>query len=110
MLGSILCAVVILFMSPRGLWQYVVGAMVVASLAWIAISSLWPGKPERKCPECGREALARKDARSHRGIRCSACGFEDESASSFMMAEEEGTLEETVLRERGRGGEVQGRV
>ena len=39
---------------------------------------------------------------STRGIRCTACGFRDPDASSFLMAEEEGPLEPTVLRERGR--------
>ena len=110
MLGSVLVAIVVLFTTPSGLWQYIVGLMILGSLTWVAISSLWPGKPERKCPECGQEGLTRSDPETHRGIRCTRCGFEDESASSFMMAEEEGTLEEAVLRERGRAEELRGRL
>lgn len=102
LLGSVALGVVLLLKRPDGLWSYVVGGMVALTLGWIVVSSLWPGKPDRTCPECGSEGLQRLDEQSHRGLRCRDCGYQDETASSFMIAEEEGTLEETVLRERGR--------
>ncbi len=106
LLGSILFSAVLVLRRPDGLWAYVVGAMFVLVLGWIVVSSLWPGRAERKCPACEREGLVRLSAKSHKGLRCKLCGFEDADSSCFFLAEEEGTLEETVMLERGRTHEV----
>ncbi len=101
-LGSVLFGIVLLTRRPDGLWAYVVGAIFVVVFGWFLVSTLWPGRAERKCPACEQEGLTRLSEESHRGLRCTLCGFEDENASSFFIAEEEGTLEETVMLERGR--------
>ena len=101
-LGSVLLGIVLLTRRPDGLWAYVVGAIFVVVFGWFLVSTLWPSRAERNCPACEREGLTRLSEESHRGLRCTLCGFEDENASSFFIAEEEGTLEETVMLERGR--------
>lgn len=101
-LGAVLLGVTLLLRRPDALWAYVVGGIFAVVFGWFLVSTLWPSRPERQCPACGGEGLARLNTESHRGLRCELCGFEDEASSSFMLAEEEGTLEETVMRERGR--------
>ena len=72
-------------------------------LVWVLVSVFFPARADRSCPRCGEESLERLDRTRTTGIRCRACGFRDEQASAWLMAEEEGPLEEIVLRERGRG-------
>lgn len=85
---------------PVSLFGYVAGGLAAISIGWIFVSAVWPGSPDRRCPECGAEALERLDRTTTTGLRCASCGFVDDSASSFLIAEAEGPLEETVLRER----------
>lgn len=105
-LGAVLLGAYILLKKPDGLWPFVVGAIFVVVFAWFFISTLWPRFAERTCPTCGEDGLTPLDENSHRGLRCNLCGFEDESLSSFFIAEEDGVLEETVMRERGRAPKV----
>lgn len=90
----------------RGLPSWFAGAVLVAlgagAAAWIVASALWPARADRRCPGCGAHELARADARSARGLRCTACGWSDLAASAWMHAEEEGALEPIVLAERAR--------
>jgi hypothetical protein len=87
---------------PLGLWGWALAICFAVPVGWLLVSILWPGKPDRTCPECGAEALERSDPRTTTGLVCSACGWDDETASGWLMAEEEGPLEEIVLQQRGR--------
>src|ERR1700752_1634982 len=69
---------------------------------WVLVSTLWPAKADRVCPVCKKDRLERIDRGTTVGVRCGACGWRDESASSWLLAEEEGPLEEVVLRQRRR--------
>ena len=46
--------------------------------------------------------LERLDPKTTHGVRCRSCGFEDEAQSSWLLAEEEGPLEDIVLESRRR--------
>lgn len=83
-------------------WLFPIVATAGAGLAflWVFVSSLSPSLADRTCPECGAESLVRLDPDTTQGVRCTACGHRDGSASSFFLAEEEGPLEEIVLAER----------
>lgn len=87
---------------PEWLTGAVIGLLLGAGVLWVAISALWPNRPDRHCPRCGEEALVRLDPETTMGLRCTACGFEDAGASSWFLAEEEGPLEHMVLRQRGK--------
>ena len=101
-LGSVLFAAYVLLQKPDGLWPWVVGTMFAIVFSWFFVSALWPRSSERTCPSCDKNGLTRLNEDSHKGLRCTLCGFKDENLSSFFIAEEEGALEETVMRERGR--------
>ena len=100
MLGAIALAVWLIVRGPDGLFGIALGGVIGLGLLWILISSLLPGKADRRCERCGAEALERMSPDSTSGIRCASCGFEDETASAWLLAEEEGPLEATVLRQR----------
>lgn len=87
---------------PVGLFGWVLGIGFTAVLLWIVVSTLWPGRADRTCPECGGQGLRRLDPTTTRGLECSECGWSDPDESSWMIAEEEGPLEEVVMRQRGR--------
>lgn len=105
-LGAVLFSAYLLLKKPDELWPYVVGAIFVLTFGWFLVSTLWPRFAERTCPTCGKDGLVPLTENSHRGLRCTLCGFEDESLSSFFIAEEDGVLEETVMRERGRAPQI----
>ena len=94
------------FLGPVGLFMWVVGGGIVLMVVWVIVCALSPAQADRRCPACGHDSLVRLDPESHRGLRCGQCGWEDESASSFFLAEEEGALEPVVLKERGHHGET----
>jgi hypothetical protein len=85
---------------PDGVFGVCFGAVLALGVVWILVSTLFPGRAERNCPACGQRGLERIDPASTCGVRCRLCGWRDESASSFLFAEEEGTFEDIVLRER----------
>lgn len=97
-------AVWIVRREPEGLLGWATGGALGALFLWILASALWPARAERTCPRCGAAGLARLDPRAAHGVGCERCGFRDESASAWLLAEEEGPLEELVLRARGRHG------
>jgi hypothetical protein len=103
LLGAVLLAAWIVFARPFSLFGLVLGAVAAVPIGWVLVSALWPARAERRCPGCGADALARLDARATHGLVCRACGWRDESASAWLLAEEEGPLEEIVLAQRGRG-------
>lgn len=93
---------------PQFLFWFLLGGLVLVPVGWTLVSALWPGKAERNCPACRKDALVRLDSSTTVGIRCTACGWRDESASAWLLAEEEGPLEELVLAQRGRRRERRG--
>lgn len=96
-------AIVLLRRGPSGILGAVLIGLLALAMGWIFLSIFWPARAERTCPRCAHDALVRLDARTTIGIRCRACGFEDASASSWLLAEEDGALESIVLEQRGRG-------
>ncbi len=103
LLGSVVLTASFLLASPPLMFGALTGAILLGGLLWILASSLWASKADRDCPECGRQKLVRLDPATTMGLSCSACGWKDESASSWYLAEEEGPLEQTVMKSRGRG-------
>jgi len=77
-------------------------ALVVVPIGWVLVSALWPAEARRTCPGCGQESLERLDPGSTHGLVCRSCDWRDESASAWLLAEEEGPLEDLVLAQRGR--------
>jgi len=102
LLGSTLGAVWIVLRGPVALFGVLVAAVMVLGFGWVLISSMMPAAPaDRRCPQCGMEdGLRPAHEDTTRGIRCRSCGFTDETASAWMIAEEDGPLQEVVLRER----------
>lgn len=99
-LGTVLLGAVIILSRPSGLTMVVLGIFVGIALVWVLVSALWPAKADRNCPSCESEGLVRLDPETTTGLKCSDCGWTDPDASSWFLAEEEGPLEELVLRER----------
>lgn len=86
---------------PPLLFALLAGAFLLVPVLWVLVSALWPGKADRRCPACGKDALRRLDPQATTGLLCTACGLRDESASAWLLAEEEGPpLEELVLAQR----------
>jgi ribosomal protein L37AE/L43A len=79
----------------------VIGLVVLPAL-WVLASALSPAKADRRCPACGRETLVRRSRDSTQGLACGGCGWVDAEASAWLLAEEEGPLEEIVLAQRNR--------
>lgn len=103
LLSVTLAAVLFILRGPDELFGWAFGGVLALGLAWILISSLFPGKADRRCPRCGVEALERLDPKTTRGLRCSACGLVDAHSSSFLLAEDEGAvIEDIALRDRSR--------
>lgn len=99
-LAAIVAAFALVQHGPERLFAYALGALFALGFLWIAISVFWPARAERGCPACKRESVRRLDPRTTMGLVCGACGWRDENASSWFLAEEEGPLEELVLRQR----------
>ena len=104
MLSAAAAGLLFVWRGPDEVFGLVFGLVVALGIVWILISALLPGQAERTCPVCGGAGLERLDRETTRGLRCRLCRWQDESASSFLLAEEEGPLEDIVLRERRRGG------
>ena len=98
---GVLLGLAIVRSAPFELFGFAFGGLVLAGLGWILVSALHPARADRTCPSCAAEALERSDPDATRGVRCATCGFEDDAASSFLLAEDEGgSLEPLVLRGR----------
>lgn len=101
LLAGVTAGAAVVLRGPEATFGWVLTGLTGAAVLWIVISVLWPARAERTCPSCGGQTLERLDRETTRGQRCRACGWRDETASSFLFAEEEGPLEDIVLRERG---------
>jgi hypothetical protein len=88
---------------PDQIFGMVFGLVLGLGFLWIVVSALFPGQADRTCPGCGANSLERIDPDATHGLSCRLCSWRDETASAFLHAEEEGPLEDIVLRQRGRG-------
>jgi len=91
---------------PGDLFGYVMGGLIALALGWMLVSSFLSTRQDKHCPECGAESVGRLDPSTTLGLVCTACGWQDPEASSFYLAEEEGSLETLILEKRearGRG-------
>jgi hypothetical protein len=102
LLAASASGVTLVLRGPDRLFGWAVGATVVLVLGWVLACALFPARADRRCPDCGAEALERLDRSTTRGLACRACGRSDAHASSFLLAEAEGPLEPIVLAERSR--------
>jgi len=103
LLGAGLAGVGIALAGPTSLLGWVLVAAGALPILWVLGSALWPASAERTCPACRRNRVQRLDPRTTHGLVCPDCGWRDETASSWLLAEEEGPLEDIVLAQRGRG-------
>jgi hypothetical protein len=100
-LGAALAGVWIVKSGPVGLFGGLIAVAIVLGFGWILASALLPAAPvDRTCPSCGKDALAPAFDDTTRGVACRSCEYVDETASAWMIAEEDGPLESVVLRER----------
>jgi len=105
LLAAVAAGTAFVLRGPDGVFGIAFGALLALGLGWILISALFPARAERTCPQCGRDELARLDPDSSQGLVCRACAWADESASAFLLLEDDGQpFEDIVLRGRGRGG------
>lgn len=102
MLAAVAAGVLFVLRGPDQIFGVVFGLVLGLGVLWILISTLFPAKADRTCPQCGTKSLERIDSDSTTGVHCAKCKWRDESASSFLFAEEEGPFEDIVLRERRR--------
>jgi len=103
MLAAVAAGLLFVLRGPDEVFGVAFAAVLALGIGWIVVSALLPGKAERTCPACGGAGLERLDPQTTQGLRCGLCGWQDESASSFLLAEEEGPLEDIVLRQRHQG-------
>ncbi|MBM3978251.1 MAG: hypothetical protein FJ299_14850 [Planctomycetes bacterium] len=87
---------------PDWLFGWVFGGLFALIVGWVWVSVFWPARAERRCPRCREHALQRLDPHTAVGVVCAACGWRDETASGWLLAEEEAELEPIVLEERRR--------
>ena len=103
LLGAVLLGVLLVRAGSPAWFGAIVALLVTVPATWVLISALSPARADRRCPACARETLERRSPDSTQGLACRACGWADEEASAWLLAEEEGPLEPLVLAER-RGG------
>jgi hypothetical protein len=99
-LASTATGITFVLRGPDRFFGLALGTLLSLALLWVLISALFPAKPDRTCPSCGRGRLRRMDVNTTRGVVCRDCDHADPDQSSFLMAEEEGALEKIVLAER----------
>lgn len=100
-LAALGAGVLLVLRGPDRVFGLVFALVLALGLGWIVISSLFPARADRTCPSCGKPTLSRLDPRTTHGLRCRSCPWRDETASSFLLAEDDGApFEDIVLRER----------
>lgn len=89
---------------PEWLTAAVLSTVLVLASIWLVFTIFWPARADRTCPRCAEERLVRADPKTTVGVRCEACGHVDLHLSSWFLAEDDGdSLEQIVIRQRGRG-------
>jgi len=101
-LGAVLTGVALVRAGSQAWFVVVLVGLVVLPATWVLASALSPAKSDRRCPACGQQALARRSPDSTQGLECMACGWVDEEASGWLLAEEEGGLDQIVRARLGR--------
>ncbi|MDP6519544.1 MAG: hypothetical protein QF724_09600 [Planctomycetota bacterium] len=91
----------LVFGGDSRLFGWALGALFGVLLVWLTISIFYPTAGQPPCPACSEDRTEPLDPQTTRGIKCGACGFVDEEASSFYHAEESGSLITIVRREAG---------
>lgn len=101
-LGATLAGIWVVKRGPVELFGGLVVISIVIGFGWILASVLLPSAPvDRSCPNCGHaDGLRPAFEDTTRGVACRACDYMDETASAWLIAEEDGPLEPVVLRER----------
>ena len=100
LIGAIGLAVAVINLGADAILGWVGYALGGAVVVWVLAASMWPAEADRTCPQCKEEALERLDPNTTMGLRCTACGHVDAAKSGWFLAEDEGPLEELVLRQR----------
>jgi hypothetical protein len=101
LLGAVFTAFALLRQGPEALLGPVLVAVGAVPLLWLLVSIVFPARTDRRCPECGAEALEPLREDDLQGLRCGACAYSDEHASAWKFAEEDDRpLEPLVLRQR----------
>lgn len=91
----------LLLQAPGALFGWVFAGVGLAAVAWIGVSVFWPARAERNCPICSERGLERLDPERTLGLHCTACGWADEEASSWLFAEDEDvSVQELVVSQR----------
>lgn len=105
LLASAAAGTAFVLRGPDQVFGVAFGLVVALGLGWVLISALFPARADRTCPQCGGEGLQRLDPDSSQGVVCRLCAWADESASAFLLLEDEGRpFEDIVLRGREHGG------
>ena len=100
-LAAVAAGMRVVFRGPDEIFTACFAVLLGLGLVWILVSALFPARADRTCPSCSGRGLERLDPESTHGLVCRLCGWNDGEASAFLLAEEEGPLEDIVLRERG---------
>lgn len=105
LLAAVSAGVLFVFRGPDHVFGIAFGLVLGLGFLWILVSTMFPSKPDRTCPQCGQDTLVRLDPKTTRGLTCGACAWTDASASSFYLAEDDGVLQDLVLRREDRDPE-----
>ncbi|MFT7486553.1 MAG: DNA-directed RNA polymerase subunit RPC12/RpoP [Candidatus Paceibacteria bacterium] len=107
LLAAVIGGLILLRKEPAGVFAVILGIVCGAPVVWGLISMLFPAYPDRRCPECKELGLESMSDQELHGVRCSECGFTDETLSTWKFAEERGqTLEPLVIAKRGKSSPV----
>lgn len=107
MLTSVGLVMVLIIRPGGGPSPLIIGGILVLIFAWIGVSVLWPARADRSCPQCKADALERMNPQSAVGLLCKLCGWSDDTASGWYLAEEEMEALEPLAMERRRPESVQ---
>ena len=99
---AVLAGAWVAFARPESPFALVIAGLAFVPATWVLVSALWPATADRRCPACGKSELERLDKDAAHGLRCRACAWRDEHASAWLLAEEEGAVDEIVRRRRER--------
>jgi len=102
LLAAVSAGTLFVFRGPDHVFGIAFGLLLGLGFLWILVSTMFPSKPDRTCPQCGQGTIARLDPATTRGLTCGSCGWTDASASSFYLAEEESDMQDLVPRREDR--------
>ena len=64
------------------------GGLLVVWFVWMLVSTLTPGRADRRCPSCGAASLSPLERGNPIGLRCSSCGYVDPTGHVAHLEEE----------------------